>query len=169
MRHSANKEVEQASQYLTFWLGDEVFGVDIRSVREIIQCGAMASVPLMPPFVRGVINLRGSVVPVIDLNVRFGRRAATICKKSCIVVFDVRHGPDQMELGMLVDAVSEVIKIAPTDIEPPPDFGGSIRRDFIQAIAKVRTGFVILLEPDRALNVEEMSELCEAAQDAAVA
>lgn len=160
---------EPATQHLTFWLGDEVYGVDIRSVREIIQCCAMASVPLMPRFVRGVINLRGSVVPVIDLNVRFGRSPATIGKKSCIVVFDVQGEDGPVELGMLVDAVSEVIKIASSEIEPPPDFGGAIRRDFIHAIGKVRQGFVILLDADRALNVREMSELCELAQEAAVA
>jgi purine-binding chemotaxis protein CheW len=155
------------AQFLTFWLGDEVLGMDIRTVREIIQCGPMATVPLMPDFLRGVINLRGAVVPVIDLNARFGRPPAKVGKKSCIVIFDAtRHG-ERTELGLLVDAVSEVIKIAGDQIEPPPDFGTTVRRDFIRGIGKVGQRFVILLEPDRALDVQEMAELCESAQEVA--
>jgi len=125
----------------------------------------MATVPLMPDFLRGVINLRGAVVPVIDLNARFGRPAAKVGKRSCIVIFDaVRHG-ERTELGLLVDAVSEVIKIAADQIEPAPDFGTTVRRDFIRGIGKVGKRFVILLEPDRALDVQEMAELCESAQE----
>ena len=143
--------------------------MDIRTVREIIQCGPMATVPLMPSFVRGVINLRGAVVPVVDLHARFGRPAATLCKKSCVVIFDaVRHG-ERVELRLLVDAVSEVIKIGPGQIEPPPDFGGVVRRDFIQGIGKVGQRFVILLEPGRALDVDEMAGLCERSQEALAA
>jgi purine-binding chemotaxis protein CheW len=152
------------AQFLTFWLGSEVLGMDIRTVREIIQCGPMATVPLMPAFLRGVINLRGAVVPVIDLNARFGRPAARIGKKSCIVIFDALRNGERAELGLLVDAVSEVIKIAADQIEPPPDFGTSVRRDFIRGIGKVGKRFVILLEPDRALDVQEMAQLCESAQ-----
>jgi purine-binding chemotaxis protein CheW len=163
------KSGSATAQYLTFWLGDEVLGMDIRTVREIIQCGPMATVPLMPNFVRGVINLRGAVVPVIDLNARFGRPAAQVGKKSCIVIFDAIRSGERTELGLLVDAVSEVIKIAADQIEPPPDFGMSVRRDFIRGIGKVGKRFVILLEPDRALDVQEMADLCEAAQEVAAA
>jgi purine-binding chemotaxis protein CheW len=156
-------------QYLTFWLGNEVFGMDIRTVREIIQAGPMTALPLMPAFVRGVINLRGAVVPVVDLNARFGRPASTLGKKSCVVVFDALRQGERVELGLLVDAVSEVIKIAPGEIEGPPDFGSAVRRDFIQGIGKVGQRFVVLLEPDRALDVREMAELCEQAQERALA
>ncbi|HMW22532.1 MAG TPA: chemotaxis protein CheW [Burkholderiaceae bacterium] len=156
-------------QYLTFWLGEEVFGMDIRTVREIIQAGPMTALPLMPAFVRGVINLRGSVVPVVDLNARFGRTASTVGKKSCVVVFDTLRKGERVELGLLVDAVSEVIKISPADIEPPPDFGSVVRRDFILGIGKVGRRFVVLLEPDRALDVQEMAELCDRAQESALA
>jgi purine-binding chemotaxis protein CheW len=159
----------QSAQYLTFWLGEEVFGMDIRTVSEIIQCGPMATVPLMPDFVRGVINLRGKVVPVIDLHARFGRPAAMLGKKSCIVIFDALRAGERSELGLLVDAVSEVIKIAQTDIEPPPDFGSAVRRDFIRGMGKVAQRFVIILEPDRALDVAEMAGLCEAAQESRAA
>jgi len=157
------------AQYLTFWLGTEVFGMDIRTVREIIQCGPMTTLPLMPGFVRGVINLRGAVVPVIDLNARFGRPAAQIGKRSCIVIFDALRAGERTELGLLVDAVSEVIRIAAAQIEPAPDFGTAVRRDFIRGIGKVAKRFVILLEPDRALDVHEMAALCETAQGALAA
>ena len=153
------------AQYLTFTLGEEVFAMDIRTVREIIQYGPMTTVPLMPAFVRGVINLRGAVVPVIDLQARFGRAAAHVGKKTCIVIFDAVREGERVELGLLVDAVSEVIEIAADQIEPPPNFGSAVRRDFIKGMGKVASRFVIILEPDKAFDVEEMAELCEVAQD----
>lgn len=152
------------AQFLTFTLGEEVFAMDIRTVREIIQVGPMTTVPLMPAFVRGVINLRGAVVPVIDLQARFGRPAAAVGKKTCIVIFDSLRDDERVELGLLVDAVSEVIDIAPDQIEPPPNFGTAVRRDFIRGMGKVAQRFVIILEPDRAFDVGEMAELCASAQ-----
>ena len=158
--------VDVPAQFLTFTLGEEVFAMDIRTVREIIQYGPMTTVPLMPGFVRGVINLRGAVVPVIDLHARFGRRPSAIGAMTCIVIFDALRGGERVELGLLVDAVSEVIDIAPAQIEPPPNFGSAVRRDFIQGMGKVGARFVILLEPDKAFDVDEMAQLCEAAQQA---
>jgi purine-binding chemotaxis protein CheW len=143
--------------------------MDIRTVREIIQVGPMTTVPLMPGFVRGVINLRGAVVPVIDLQARFGRPAAKIGKKTCIVIFDAVRDGERVELGLLVDAVSEVIDIAPDAIEPPPNFGTAVRRDFIRGMGKVANRFVVILEPDRAFDVNEMATLCESAQVALAA
>ena len=124
----------------------------------------MTTVPLMPGFVRGVINLRGAVVPVIDLHVRFGRSPAQIGKKTCIVIFDMRGDDERVELGLLVDAVSEVIEIPPTQIEPPPSFGAAVRRDFISGMGKVADRFVIILAPDKAFDIGEMAELCSSAQ-----
>lgn len=152
---------EDALQYLTFSLGDEVFAMDIRSVREIIQHGAMTVVPLMPEFVRGIINLRGAVVPVIDLQSRFGRAKAQVGKKTCVIIFDVGAEGDKVELGLLVDSVSEVIDIAPSQIEPPPQFGTSIQRDFIRGLGKVGSEFIVILEPERALNIDDMVALAE--------
>lgn len=157
------------AQYLTFQLEREVFALDIRSVREIIQVGPMTHVPLMPGFVRGVINLRGAVVPVVDLQARFGRPPAELGKKSCIVIFDAQREGDRVELGLLVDAVSEVIDIPADQIEPPPSFGASVQRDFIQGMGKLDDRFVIILEPDRALDIDDMARLCEAAQEELVA
>lgn len=159
-------EVEVPLQCLTFMLGDEVFALDIRSVREIIQYGPMTTVPLMPNFVRGVINLRGAVVPVIDLQARFGRVAAAVGKKTCIIIFDCLRDGERVELGLLVDAVSEVIDISADAIEPPPNFGTSVRRDFIHGMGKVNGRFVIILEPGNALDVADMASICAAAQAA---
>lgn len=152
---------EDTLQYLTFSLGDEVFAMDIRSVREIIQHGAMTVVPLMPEFVRGIINLRGAVVPVIDLQSRFGRARAQVGKKTCVIIFDVGPDGDRVELGLLVDAVSEVIDIAAAQIEPPPQFGTSIAREFIRGLGKVGSEFIVILEPERALNIDDMVALAE--------
>jgi purine-binding chemotaxis protein CheW len=152
-----------ALQYLTFSLGDEVFAMDIRCVREIIQHGNMTMVPLMPAFVRGVINLRGSVVPVIDLQSRFGRPRAQVGKKTCIIIFDTKVDDEKLELGLLVDAVSEVIDIAQAHIEPAPQFGTSIRRDFIHGMGKVGSDFIVILAPERALDINEMAALAQQA------
>ena len=155
---------DHAAQYLTFSLGEEVFAMDIRTVREIIQVGPMTTVPLMPDFVRGVINLRGAVVPVIDLHARFGHAAAQIGKKTCIVIFDAVREGERVELGLMVDAVSEVIEIPAERIEPPPSFGSAVRRDFIQGMGKLAERFVIILDPDKAFDINDMAQLCEAAQ-----
>lgn len=152
---------DTALQYLTFSLGDEVFAMDISTVREIIQHAAMTVVPLMPDFVRGVINLRGAVVPVIDLQSRFGRARTQVGKKTCIIIFDARVDGETLELGLMVDSVSEVIDILPSQIEPPPQFGTTIERDFIRGMGKVDGEFIVILEPDRALNVDDMALLVE--------
>ena len=154
-------EDQTAHQYLTFTLGDEVFAMDIATVREIIQHAAMTVVPLMPDFVRGVINLRGAVVPVIDLQSRFGRAIAQVGKKTCIIIFDASREGEKIELGLMVDAVSEVIEIAPAQIEPPPQFGTAIQRDFIRGMGKVDGDFIVILEPERALNIDEMAAIAD--------
>ena len=166
---AGNSETNSGRQHLAFTLNGEVFAIEILQIREIIEFGALTEVPMMPDLVRGVINLRGAVVPVVDLNARFGRSASELCKKSCIVIFDTVRAGERVELGILVDAVSEVIKIAPGDIEAPPDFGSVVQREFIRGIGKAGSRFVILLEPERALDVQEMAQLCEQRQEAAVA
>lgn len=157
---------ESAVQYLTFTLRDEVFAMDIRRVREIIQYSSMTAVPQMPEFVRGVINLRGAVVPVIDMHSRFGRGRSDIGKKTCIIIFDGSREGEKLELGLMVDAVSEVIDISQSMIEPAPQFGASIARDYIHGMGKVGSKFVVILEPDRALDIEDMANLVEQAQGA---
>ncbi len=151
------------NQYLTFQIGREMFAVGILHIREIIEYGSLTTVPMMPEFVRGVINLRGSVVPVIDLSARFGRGESAINRRSCIVILEVDGvtGEDEhlQEIGVIVDAVSEVLEIPPGEIEPPPSFGARIRADFIAGMGKVQGQFVILLNVQQALNTREMAEL----------
>jgi purine-binding chemotaxis protein CheW len=146
-------------QYLTFTLGDEMFAIGILSIREIIEYGHLTEVPMTPPFIRGVINLRGAVVPVVDLAVRFGRQARENTKRTCIVIIEVESEKGRQEMGIVVDAVSEVLEIPAGDIEPPPQFGANIRIDFISGMGKVNGTFVVLLDVNRVLSVEEVAVL----------
>ena len=156
-------------QFLTFLVGEEEFAMDIRTVREIFQYGPMTTVPLMPEFVRGVINLRGAVVPVIDLQSRFGRALSPVSKKTCIVIFDSQSEGERVELGLLVQEVSEVVDIDDDAIEPAPQFGTQVRREFIRGITKIDNRFLVILEPEKAFNINEMALLCESAQSGVAA
>ncbi|KTT15484.1 chemotaxis protein CheW [Pseudacidovorax intermedius] len=154
----------EPTQYLTFQLAGEMFAIGILAIKEIIEYGELTTVPMMPPSVRGVINLRGAVVPVIDLQARFGRESAPVGKRTCIVIVEVRTEEDERQvLGIVVDAVSEVLDIAPADIEPAPAFGARIRADFIQGMGKVRGRFVILLDLEHVLATDELAELAAVA------
>lgn len=148
-----------SQQYLVFTLGDEAFAIDILRIREILEFGQMTTVPLMPASVRGVINLRGAVVPVVDLLARFGRGGATVARRTCVVILEVGSGEDQQVIGVMVDAVNEVIDIPATDIEPAPTFGARIRTDFIAGMGRVNGQFVIILDADRVLSVDELAQL----------
>ena len=150
-------QVAAIQQYLTFTLGSEMFAVETLSVKEIIEYGQLTEVPMMPAFIRGVINLRGAVVPVIDLAVRFGRQPREVTKRTCIVIVELIENDQKHDLGVMVDAVSEVLEIAAADIEPPPSFGAKIRTDFISGMGKVGGKFVIILDVARVLSVEEIA------------
>lgn len=147
------------AQYLTFTLGGEMFGVGILNVKEIIEFGNLTEIPMMPPFIRGVINLRGAVVPVIDLAARFGSKTTEVGRRTCIVIVEVSDDEIRHDIGIIVDAVSEVLEIPGSEIEPPPSFGARIRADFIQGMGKVAGKFVILLDITRVLSVEEIAML----------
>lgn len=157
----ANRRHDQ-NQYLTFVLGRETFALGILSIKEILEYSAPTEIPMMPAFIRGVVNLRGAAVPVVDLCARFGRPSAAVTKKTCIVIIETRVGEESHVLGVVVDAVNEVLEIPGSEIEPPPSFGASIRTDFIQGMGKVRGKFVIILDVDRVLCVEEMETLTHA-------
>ena len=155
----AVKVDEAPSQYLTFSLGGEMFAVGILNVKEIIEYGNLTEIPMMPAFIRGVINLRGSVVPVIDLSSRFGGKSTELSRRTCIVIVEVADEETRHDIGIMVDAVSEVLDIPGSEIEPPPTFGARIRADFIFGMGKVTGKFVIILNINKVLSVEEIAQL----------
>jgi purine-binding chemotaxis protein CheW len=150
---------DEPGQYLTFLLRNEMFAIGILHIKEILEYGQLTTVPMMPAFIRGVINLRGAVVPVVDLATRFGGVANEITKRSCIVIIEVTTEDGQSDIGVVVDSVSEVLEIPDSEIEPAPAFGAKIRADFIQGMGKVNGKFVIILSVDRVLSVEEMAAI----------
>lgn len=154
-------DADEQDQYLTFLLGGEMFAIGILHIKEIIEYGQLTTVPMMPSFIRGVINLRGAVVPVVDLSVRFGRHATELTRKTCIVIIEAQTGDGKQDVGVVVDAVSEVLEIPAGEIEPAPSFGAKIRAEFIAGMGKVDGKFVILLNVDKVLSVEEMAMLSE--------
>ncbi|ADE11820.1 chemotaxis protein CheW [Sideroxydans lithotrophicus] len=163
------EQVAAVQQFLTFTLGSEMFAVGTLSVKEIIEYGQLTEVPMMPGFIRGVINLRGAVVPVLDLSVRFGRGATQVTRRTCIVIIEVPTGDEKHDIGVLVDAVSEVLEIPASEIEPPPAFGAKIRTDFIQGMGKVDGRFVILLDVGKVLSVDEIASLAAVSTQGALA
>ncbi len=165
---AAPDALTEQQQYLTFSLGEEMFAIGILAIREIIEYGCLTEVPMVPPFIRGVINLRGSVVPVVDMAVRFGRPAGQITKRTCIVIIETgdpaSSGGHAQQMGIVVDAVSEVLEIPPADIEPPPEFGARIRIDFISGMGKVNGKFVVMLDVNRILALDEVAVLAAMTQ-----
>ena len=150
------------AQYLTFMLGTEMFAVGILAVKEIIEYDRLTTVPMMPRHVRGVINLRGAVVPVLDLAARFGRPASEIGRRTCIVITEIMLAGEAQVVGLLVDAVNEVLDIAHADVQPAPSFGTQVRGEFIAGMVKMQQGFVILLAVEH-LFQEEIAALAGAA------
>lgn len=145
-----------AGKYLTFRLGEEEFGVEILKVREIIGLMGITVVPRTPPFIRGVINLRGKIIPVVDLRLKFGMSATEDTELTCIIVVDMSVDDQNIQMGILVDSVSEVLDIAAASIEPTPAFGAGVNTDFILGMARIENGVKILLHIEDVLNASEM-------------
>jgi purine-binding chemotaxis protein CheW len=154
---SESNAAAEPQQYLTFGLGGQTLALGILRIKEIIEFGRLTAVPMMPPFIRGVINLRGAVVPVVDLQARFGRAEAAVSRRTCIVIVELRSAEAAQDVGVMVDQVNEVVEIAPGDIEPPPAFGAGLRTDFISGMGKLGGHFVIILDVDSLLSIEEMA------------
>jgi len=152
-------EEDDTTQYLTFLADNERFAIGILDVKELIEIGNMTQVPMTPDFIRGVINLRGNVVPVVDLASRLGRNISALTKRSCIVLVEVTLDDESQTIGMLVDEVNEILEIPPAHIQPPPKFGTDIRTDFIKAMGRVNDDFIILLDVNHVLSIEELSIL----------
>ena len=161
-----SKPVVEQKQYLTFTLGGEMFSIGILCIKEIIWYANLTEVPMMPACIRGVINLRGAVVPVMDLSSRFGKPPTAITKSTCIIIIEVQTETvgETQSMGVVVDAVQAVLEIPSSEIEPPPTFGTKIRSDFIEGIGKVNGKFVILLNVNRVLSNEEIGAMGRAAE-----
>jgi purine-binding chemotaxis protein CheW len=156
---AAAAKPSEPAQYLTFMLGGEVYAIGILSIKEIIEYGGLTTVPMMPGAIRGVINLRGAVVPVMDLAARFGKPASEVTKRTCIVIVELALRGEQLVIGVVVDSVNAVQDIAAADIEPAPSFGMRIAADFIAGMGKVNGRFVILLDIQAVLSVDEIAGL----------
>jgi len=149
-------EATELHQYLTFFLAGEEYAIGILRVKEILEYDTLTPVPQTPPSIRGVINLRGSVVPVVDLGAKFGLPPSPLTKRTCIVIVEVLLEGAPTVMGILADAVSQVMDFAPGDIEAPPVFGTAIRVDYLQGMGKVGKKFVLILDVDQVLAVPEL-------------
>lgn len=150
-------ESDQIVQYLTFTLSEKIYGLDLLKVKEIIEYGELTEVPLTPDFIPGVISLRGSVVPVIDLNQRFSGEPISVSKRTSIVILEVQSDDLNIEIGITVDLVNEVLDVHLSEVEPSPAMGGQIKTDFISGMARVDGKFLVLLAMDKLLSIDELS------------
>lgn len=159
---STSPVIEEQQQYLTFMLSGETYATSILRIKEIIQYGQLTEVPRMPTFIRGVINLRGAVVPVIDLSARFGKSSTLVGRRNCIIIIEVITESETHSVGIMVDAVNAVLEIPANEIEPAPSFGTDIRTDFIAGMGKVNSKFVIILNIQHVLSMDDMATLATA-------
>lgn len=159
---------DETEQYLTFILNGNVYGLEILNIKEIIEYGEITEVPMTPEFISGVINLRGSVVPVIDLSQRFSGKSVEHTKRTSIIILEVRNDDLRIEVGVTVDMVNEVLDIHPDEIEPAPSLGNQIQTNFISGMAKVDGKLFILLDIENVLSIEELSLVGSIQSDAQV-
>lgn len=157
IKAAADKE----SKYLTFALDNEEYGIGILKVKEIIGMMSITSVPQTPGFVKGVINLRGKVIPVVDLRLKFGMQELGYTERTCIIVVEIAGDGGETQIGIVVDAVSEVLNIKGDDVEETPAFGAALKTDFILGMAKIEGGVKILLDIDKVLSREEFEVMSD--------
>jgi len=150
-------EITETRQYLTFKLGNEVFGIDVAKVREVLDFTTITEIPRTPDFMSGVINLRGSVVPVVDLRLCFQMSKTERTRNTCIVVVEVLLEGEATVIGALADSVEEVIDLEPEQIQPAPRIGTQIRTDFIKGMGKREAQFIMILDIDRVFSAEELA------------
>jgi len=149
------------NKYLSFRLGKQIFGASILSVQEIIEYEEVTPVPMMPDFICGVINLRDHVVPVVDLAKRLGNEGVQVNRRTCIVIVEIYMDDTELEVGLIVDAVSDVVDLTDKEIEVTPSFGGKLRTDFIKSMAKCDGRLFILLDLQRLLSFDDFANLSE--------
>jgi len=163
MGHEASAAVNREGKYLTFTLASEDYGIGILKVKEIIGIMAITTVPQTPDYVKGVINLRGKVIPVIDLRLKFAMEDMAYTERTCIIVVEISGGGNKIMMGILVDSVSEVLNIKSSDIEDTPNFGSQLNTDYILGMAKMGERVKILLDINRVLSDAEFAAVSVAA------
>lgn len=157
------RSLQEAQQVLTFHIGDDTYALDILRVREIVEYQTVTRVPTAPAWIRGVVNLRGNVVPVLDLAVKLGLPGAPVGRRTCIVLVEVELQGEETVLGIVADAVDQVVDLTPADVEPPPSFGARVHSDFLLGMAKLGSRLALLLDIDRILTSDEMFRIEDAA------
>jgi purine-binding chemotaxis protein CheW len=150
--------ITEATQYLTFKLGEEVFALDIGKVREVLDFTGITRVPQTPDFMSGVINLRGNVVPVVDMRLKFGMTATVKSVNTCVIITEVNLDGENTVIGAMADSVQEVLDLEPSQIEPPPRIGAKLNTDFIMGMGKHNDRFIIILNIDRVFSAEELAD-----------
>jgi len=150
-------EIIETTQYLTFKLDEEIFALDIAKVREVLDYTTITKVPRTPEFMRGVINLRGSVVPVVDMRLKFGMTKTDKTVNTCIIIVEITLVGETVVLGALADAVHEVIELEPEQIEPAPKIGTRLKTDFIRGMGRRNDAFIIILDIDKVFSSDELS------------
>jgi purine-binding chemotaxis protein CheW len=151
------------TQFLTFKLDEELFALDISKVREVLDFTSITKVPQTPDYMRGVINLRGSVVPVVDMRIKFGMKITETTVHTCVIIVEVEMEGEKVVMGAMADAVQEVLDLEPDQIEPPPRIGTKLNSDFIRGMGKLNDQFVIVLDLDRVFSSEDLETLTETA------
>jgi purine-binding chemotaxis protein CheW len=159
--------ITETTQYLTFRLEDELFALDIGKVREVLDFTSVTKVPQTPDYMRGVINLRGSVVPVVDLRLKFGMTIAEKTVNTCVIIVEVELGGEKVVMGAMADAVQEVLDLEPDQIEPPPRIGTKLNTDFIRGMGKHLEQFIIILDIDKIFSDGELTMVQGAVEDTA--
>ncbi len=157
--HRAATAERHIAKYLSFHVGAEEFAIGVLTVREIMGVQDITAVPQTPVYVKGIINLRGKVVPVVDLRLKFGMPAVEYTQRTCIVVVEVAGESSRMLMGIVVDSVSEVLNVSPAEIESTPDFGEGVTIPYILGIAKTKGKVTILLDIEKVLNTSELTSL----------
>jgi purine-binding chemotaxis protein CheW len=163
MSQAVRAMADKEGKYLTFTLGGEEYGIGILKIKEIIGMMHVTTMPQTPDFVKGVINLRGKVIPVMDLRLRFGMAAMDYTERTCIIVVEIEGSSGTIQVGIVVDSVSEVLNIKGDDIEETPAFGTKLNTDYILGMAKMEGGVKILLDIDKVLTSEELVIMSQAA------
>lgn len=162
----ALRETDERVQLLTFLIGEEEYAVGIHRAREIIEYPPITQVPGTPEYIRGVLNLRGSVVPVVDLARKFGLASSPVTNRSCVVIVEVDLGGEPTVMGVVADSVSQVVELGREEIEEPPSFGTQVRVDYLLGMGRSGQRFVLMLDIDRILSEGELLAATQAAEEA---